>query len=96
MNCQDEYLIYLITKKWTVCQWFNLFCPECQLLRITVEGAFSGGRLKLFPYPKLPRNESTKKFDYLPTHPPEMHPVLAKVFYHLNNLWYKNQSTYNC
>jgi hypothetical protein len=44
-------------------------------------GCISGGRLKRVPYPTLPRNESTKKFDYPPAHPTEMHPVLAKVLY---------------
>jgi hypothetical protein len=38
-----------------------------------------GGRLKQVPYPTLPRNESTKKFDYPPNRPTKIHPLLAAV-----------------
>jgi hypothetical protein len=44
-----------------------------------VFGCVLGGRLKQVPYPTLPRNESTKKFDYPPNRPTKIHPLLAKV-----------------
>jgi hypothetical protein len=69
MNCQDEYLIYLITKKWTVCQWFNLFCPECQLLRITAGGVARVGERVTFSSPdeNARAGETAPKFQCQPT-----------------------------
>ena len=44
----------------TVRRWAKVFSDFLLVFLLTAGGGISGGRLKRFPYPTLPRNESTK------------------------------------
>ena len=84
MNFQGEILIIEISKSGQSANDL-IFQPRISTVLHNGGGCIFGGRLKLLPYPTLTRNESTKKFDYQPARPTEMHPVLAHVFYFLSN-----------